>query len=145
MFYVIVPLGTVALIAIAAFVRRLWIGHRLVSAMLTGQFGQSRVGHQFSAWFKECPARSEQRELFVQLTLGLGCSPGIAADRLMHCVMEAWRGQDTRFGDLLAQEIDRLIAFDPPTGREQSEQQMIALRKLSDLKARLRALDPIME
>jgi hypothetical protein len=141
MSYAIVAVTIVAIFAIAAYVRRLWTGHRLVASILTGQFDQARAGRQFSAWFKERPAREEQRGLFVQLTVGLGCPSGVVADRLMQCVMEAWREQGALFGDMLAEEIDRLIVFDPPKGREQAEQQRIALEKLRDLQARLRALD----
>jgi hypothetical protein len=145
MSYVVVALVIVAIIAIAPYVCRLRTGHRLVASILTGQFDHSRAGRQFSAWFKEHPAREEQRDLFVQLTLGLGCSSGVVADRLMHCVMAVWREQGALFGDMLAQEIDRLIAFDPPKDREQAKQQEIALQKLCDLKTRLRALDPLLE
>jgi hypothetical protein len=141
MSYAIVILVIVVLVVIAAYIRRLWKGHSLVTSLLTGQFDKSPVAQQFSIWFKESPAREEQRGLFVQLTLGLGCSTGVVADRLMHCIMEVWRGQGARFGDALVQELDSLIIFDPAKSKEQAEQQRIAVENLADLKTRMRALD----
>jgi hypothetical protein len=139
--YAILAITLVAVVVGATFVCRLRSGHRLGASLLSGQFGPSPTEQQFAAWFTEHPSRGEQRDLFVQLTRGLNCSSGAVADRLRHCIMETWRGQGARFGDLLARELDRLIVFDPPKGEEQVEQQRTACEMLVGLKVRLRALD----
>lgn len=127
------------------FLRQLWAGRRLVNSLVSGEFDDSPVGQQFATWFRERPAREEQRQLFVQITLGLHCPSGVVADRLMHCIMEVWGGRGARFGDMLAQEIDRLITFDSPKSGQQAEQQRVAKKGLADLQTRLRALDAEME
>jgi hypothetical protein len=57
--------------------------------------------------------------------------------------MEVWGGKDAQFGDMLAQEIDHMIIFDPPKDAQQVEYQRIAKQKLANLKTRLRALDAV--
>src|SRR5215472_8271106 len=123
------------------FFRQLWTRHKLVKSLLSGEFDNSRVGQQFAAWFKERPAREEQRQIFVQITLGLHAPSGIVGDRLLHSIMEVWRGHGAQFGDVLAQEIDRLIGFDAPKNAQQAEQQQIAKQGLANLQTRLRTLD----
>jgi hypothetical protein len=108
---------------------------------LTGEFDQSTVGQEMAQWFKERPARVEQRNLFVQVALGLRSPSGIVADRLMACIMKVWRGEGARFGDELAEQIDRMIVFDPPGTPEQVQLQQVALQKFSEFKAKLRSLD----
>jgi hypothetical protein len=127
------------------FLRQLLTGRRLVNSLLSGEFDDSAVGQQLSVWFRDRPAREEQRQIFVQVTLGLHCPSGVVADRLMHCIMEVWGGHGARFGDILAQEIGRLITFDAPKSGEQAEQQRAAKQGLEDLKTRLRTLDAEIE
>lgn len=114
MTYIITAVVVVAIIAIALLIRKLVMGSRVVASLLTGKFDQSPLGQQLAAWFNEHPARAEQRDSFVQLALGMGCPSGVVADRLMGCIMKVWRGGDARFGALLAEEVERLIVFDPP-------------------------------
>lgn len=59
------------------FLRQLWTGRRLVNSMVSGEFDDSRVGQQFASWFREPPAREEQRQIFVQITTGLHCPTGM--------------------------------------------------------------------
>jgi hypothetical protein len=125
------------------FFSRLFTGNQLVSSLVAGKYDESPAGQQLAAWFKERPAREEQRELFVQISLGIRSSSGVIADRLMHCIMEVWGGKDAQFGDMLAQEIDHMIIFDPPKDAQQVEYQRIAKQKLANLKTRLRALDAV--
>jgi hypothetical protein len=141
MFYVIAAIVIVAIIIIVPFIRRSWVGNRLVSSLLTGEFDQSTAGQEMARWFKERPTRVEQRDLFVQVALGLGCPRGIVADRLMGCIMKVWRGDGARFGNELAEQIDGMIVFDPPSTPEQTQLQQVALQKFSELKAKLRSLD----
>jgi hypothetical protein len=129
----------VALIVLGRFIRLLWLGHRLATSMVTGEYDQSAIGQLFAQWFDERPARAEQRELFVQVSLGMGCRRGLVADRLIRCIRKVWDG--ARFGDLLAQEMDSFIVFDPPNTPEKARLQKIALEKFNELKARLRSLD----
>lgn len=117
------------------------MGRRLVTSLLSGRFDQSALGKQFSIWFAERPSRENQRAMFVRFTIGIGCPSGPIAERLMHCTMEAWRGQDVRFGALLAQEIDKVVVYDPPRNDAQVEQQRLAREALVKLKDMLRALD----
>jgi hypothetical protein len=123
------------------YFRELWTGRKLANSMLSGEFDDSKIGQQFASWFSERAAREEQRQIFVQLTIGLHCPSGIVADRLMHCVMEIWGGREGRFGDMLVQEIDRIVVFDPPKSAQQAEQQRVAKQGLAELESRLRALD----
>ena len=123
------------------FLRQLWTGRKLVNSLLSGEFDEAPVGRQFAAWFTERPAREEQRKIFVQIAVMLHCPRGIVADRLMHCIMEVWRGHGAEFGNMLAQEIDRLITFDPPQSAQQAEQQQVAMQELAKFQTRLRALD----
>ena len=88
----------VAVIVIAPLVRRLWIGNRMVTGLLTGKFGQTPLEHELAAWFRERPARAEQRNLFVGVQLGLGGLKGIVADRLMACIAEVWRTEAHNLG-----------------------------------------------
>lgn len=127
------------------FLRQLLTGRRLVNSLLSGEFDDSAIGQQFTTWFTDRPAREEQRQIFVQVTLGLHCPSGVVADRLMHCITKVWSGHGARFGDILAQEIERLITFDAPKSGEQAEQQRVAKQGLEYLKARLRALDAEIE
>jgi hypothetical protein len=139
--YLIAAAVVIALLVAAPLIRRTWTGSRLVTSLLTGQFDQSRVGRQFAEWFNERPARSEQRNSFVQFALGMGCPSGIVADRLMACIMKVWGGEGVAFGDTLVQELERLVVFDPPSTPEQVQLQQNALEQLANFKARLRSLD----
>lgn len=142
MSYVIVAAAAVALLVLAApLVRRMWRGNRFIASLLSGEFDQSSVGREFAAWFNERPTRSEQRNLFVQLAIAKGCPRGIVADRLMACIMKVWRGEGAAFGDILAQELERLIVFDTPNTPEQAQLQQNASEGFAYFKARLRSLD----
>lgn len=123
------------------FIGRVQRGSRFISSMLTGDFDESPTERQFATWFMERPARSSQRDLFVEVTTGLGGPRGIVAERLIDAITRVWRGEGAQFGDLLAQQLDSLIVFSPPTTAEQKEAQRIALKSMDELKARLRALD----
>jgi hypothetical protein len=112
-----------------------------VNLLLSGNFDGSPVGRQFAAWFAECPAREEQPQIFVQIMTGLHSPDGIVADRIMRCITEVWRDEGARFGNLLAQEIDRSITFDSPKSAEQAAQQRVAKHGLAELQTCLRALD----
>jgi len=138
MSYVITAVVVIAITVIATLIRHLWIGNRFVTSLLTGKLDQSRVGRLLAEWFNERPAWAEQRDRFVHFSLGIGWPRGIVADRLMGCIRKVWCGDGDRFGDLLAQEIERLVVFDPPNTPEQTRLQRIALEKFSEFKARLR-------
>jgi hypothetical protein len=119
---------------------RIRSGSRFISSVLTGDFDESPVGRQFAAWFTERPERSIQRDL-VKLTIGVGGPKGIVAERVIDSVMKVWRGGGAQFGDLLANQLDQIVVFSPPTTDEQAASQRVAKDTLNELKARLRALD----
>jgi hypothetical protein len=141
MTYALVFALLVGVLASAPFVRHFLLGRRIVTSLLSGRFDQSTLGRQLSIWFAERPSREDQRAMFVQVTIGIGCPSGPIADRLMRCIMEVWRGQGGRFGDLLAQEIDKVVVYDPPKNEAQVEQQRVAREALVNLKNQLRGLD----
>jgi len=139
--YVIFAALGLALLVAATVIRRMWTGNRLVTSLLTGEFDQSQIGRQFAAWFNERPERSEQRIAFVQIASRMGCSSGMVADRLMTCIMKAWRESGFLFGEALVQELELMIVFDSPTTPEQIELQQKGLAAFATLKERLRLLD----
>jgi hypothetical protein len=113
-----------------------------MSAVLTGDFDESPVEQPFAVWFREDPARSIQRDLFVRITTGVGGPQAFVAERLIDSIMKVWRGRGgAKFGDLLACQLDELIVFKPPTTAEQAEAQRVAMQSVNDLKVRLRRLD----
>ena len=79
--------------------------------------------------------------MFVQFATSVGCSSGILAERLMHCITASWRDHGTHFGDALAREIDRLFTFDAPKSPQQADQQHAAKKGMAELQSLLRALD----
>jgi hypothetical protein len=122
-------------------VRALRAGATLSSEILTGQFGNSATGEQFGRWFREKQSRDIQRQRFVQFAAAMGCPNGKVAKRVMASVMLAWKDPRLPYGSLLADEIDRLIIFDPPTTPAQEAKQRDARGMLDEFKAQLRALD----
>jgi len=120
---------------------RIRSGSRFISSVLTGDFDESPVGRQFAAWFTEHPERSIQRDLFVKLTIGVGGPKGIVAERVIDSMMKVSGGGGAQFGDLLANQLDQIVVFSPPSTDEQAASQRVAKDTLNELKARLRALD----
>jgi len=131
----------VALVVIVPFVRLLWTGNSFATSLGTGDFYQSQLGCALAAWFKERCERVEQRALFVQAAIGLCCPSDVVAERLMGCIMNVWRGDGARFGDLLAVELDKLIVFDHPKDQENAELQQVVLLTFDEFKMHLRSLD----
>jgi len=91
-------------------------------------------------WFKERPARDRQRGLFFTIMECMGYSGPLIAERLHHCVMKEWEGQGV-FGELLANELGRLVTFPPPKDALQEEYQRTARPGLLEMKKQLQALD----
>jgi hypothetical protein len=60
---------------------------------------------------------------------------------MIDSVTKVWGGGGAQFGDLLANQVDQLVVFNPPTTDEQAAYQRVAKDTLNELKARLRALD----
>ena len=77
----------------------------------------------------------------MKLTIGVGGPKGVVAERVIDSVMKVWRGGGAQFGDLLANQLDQIVVFSPPTTDEQAASQRVAQDTLNELKARLRALD----
>ena len=123
------------------FPEQLRTGKRFQEALLTGAFDESPVDRVFADWFAARPERAEQRAIFVQLTTGLGCAKPIVADRLLTCIGKAMGGKGQQFGDLLAQELDRLIEAPRSTAPSQREGQRAALEAFVSIKTGLRSLD----
>ena len=110
-----------------------------MSSLITGNFDKSDIGQQLSTWFTERPDRVIQRNLFMELVCGIGVKPEAAAMRLMDCIMKAWGGEE--FGELLSQQIDDIIRFDPPKDSAQAEAQRNTTSLIDGLKQKLCSLD----
>ena len=121
------------------FFRRLKAGNQMMSSLITGNFDNSELGKQLSAWFVERSARVTQRDMFVQVVCGMGVKPESAAMKIMDCIMKSWSGG--QFGELLSRQLDEAIAFDSPRDSAQAEQQRNAKSLLEGLKQKLRVLD----
>jgi hypothetical protein len=121
------------------FFRRLKAGNQLMSSLITGDFDDSELGKQLAAWFTERPARVTQRNMFMEFVCAMRVKPESAAMRLMDCIMKTWGGG--QFGDLLSQQLDDIIIFDPPRDSEQAEQQRNAKSLIDGLKQKLQAFD----
>ena len=55
-------------------------------AILSGDFDDSQIGQMLAKWFKSRPQREEQRQLFVNILLAVGCPPARLAERTLRCV-----------------------------------------------------------
>ena len=134
-------LAVVIVLAVARWLRTLRRGARLTSEVLSGDFSNSPVSEQFDVWFRERPSRQIQKDRFVQLATAMGCPSGRIADHVIRSIVRTWKDPTIPYGSSLGEEIDRLIAFDPPTTLEQKEKQRAALLTIETLKSELRALD----
>ena len=66
----------VAVIVIAPLVRRLWIGNRMVTGLLTGKFGQTPLEHELAAWFRAAPREGRATQPICGCAIGTGWSKG---------------------------------------------------------------------
>jgi hypothetical protein len=109
-------------------------------AILSGDFDDSQIGQMLAKWFKSRPQREEQRQLFVNILLAVGCPPARLAERTLRCVTGAMGGEEN-LGELLAREAETIIVFDPPQTAEQEAQQRRGKEALAGIADRLRLLD----
>ncbi len=109
-------------------------------AILSGDFDDSQIGQMLAKWFKSRPQREEQRQLFVNILLAVGCPPARLAERTLRCVTGAMGGEQN-LGELLAREAETIIVFDPPHTAEQEAQQRRGKEALAGIANRLRLLD----
>ena len=124
---------------------RLWRvskrGASLNSQLLSGRFDDSPLGLQLSSWFDENPNREVQRRRFVEAASAMGAPDARLGERVMRTIMRAWKETETGYGNILAEEFDEIIVFDPPTSDAQRERQENALAQLEKFKNELRRLD----
>lgn len=140
MLWILLSLAALILIALLYRIRSLRAGARLASELVSGDFGNSPVAEQLATWFRERPSRNLQQERFVQLATAMGCPIGLIAEHVVRSTMRTWKGS-VPYGSSLAEEIDRLIVFDPAASIAQEEKQRVAIDRLNAFKAELRALD----
>ncbi len=115
-------------------------GHRLTASLLTGAFDDSPIGQTYAAWFSERPSRIEQRNLFVNFAIGIGCQQGGVASAVQRAIVADLAG-DSKFGNELAAYLDTRVVYDQPLTPEQAELQAASIAGFQALKAHLRSLD----
>lgn len=142
MWYIITVVGIVICLLVARSIKNISHGNRLIKSIRHTVATRGSAEFCFVEWLIEKPNRKEQKDIFIQLMMGLGLSEGWCVDSVVRCITHSWKSDGKPFGQLLVVEIDCYMTWDDPGINPQKiEAQQQAKEMLSQLKSRLLALD----
>ena len=143
MWYLLAIVGFVVVLFVAVrIVRTALHGTRLIKSIRSTDAAPGSVEASFVEWLRERRNRTQQKDMFMQLMMGLGMSEGWCADSVVRCIVHSWTPDGQPFGQLLVGEMEQHVTWDDPSGDpEKIEAQRRAKEMIWTLKSRLLALD----
>jgi len=143
MWYIGAAIGIVILAVVARAVRTIRRGNRLIYSIRHMMAAPGSVEAHFVDWLRENPNRTKQKDMFMQMMMGLGVSEAHSADCVLRCIVHSWTPDGSLFGQLLVGELEKHITWDDPGGdRCKVEVQQRGKQMFSQFKNTLLALDP---